>query len=164
MNMLNKLAVLGLLATASMLASPDASAACSTLKYVNKPVTISLLGFGIPAGSMTYTTAACWTPSTNRASPQQVNGSWFFLDSAQGNAIFGPGARVNQGAFGQGSATATSWGTVRYQTRGGATWGGISIPQQNVDVYVSSQTTSQGFCIGNVAGVLVSSKPCASIM
>jgi hypothetical protein len=165
MTMLNKLAAAGLLAVAGLIAAPHASAACQTIKYVNKPVTISFLGFGIPAGDMTYTVGACWTPSTNKASPQLVNNSWFFLDSAPGNVIFGPGARVNQGASGQGGPVATSWGTVRFTIRAGATWKGIGLPAgQAVDVDARSRTDSQGFCVGSVAGVLVSQGACRSTM
>lgn len=168
MNTINKLAAIGLIAAVISFVPQNANAACATMKHFNKPVTISFLGFGIPAGTMTFTTAACWTTlSINRASPQLVNGHWMVIDSAHGNAIFAPGRLVSYGAYTTNSyrTSATSWGSVRYSIRAGATHEGVSLPAgQFVDVQVSSQVFAQGFCLDAVAGVLVSQKMCSSSM
>lgn len=166
MQIIKKFMALGLLAAAATFAAPDASAACATIKHFNKPVRASILGFGYGLGNMTFTTASCWTPSTNKASPQRFglnNANWWFLDTAGGNIWSTPGSRINQGAYTNANGSlATSWGVVRYTIRNVS-----SLPpalsafiNQPIDVRVDANTSGQGFCTDIVNGVLVTETAC----
>jgi hypothetical protein len=166
MQIIKKFMALGLLAAATTFAAPDASAACATIKHFNKPVRASILGFGYGLGNMTFTTASCWTPSTNKASPQRFglnNANWFFLDTAGGNIWSTPGSRINQGAFTNANGSlATSWGVVRYTIRNVA---GLppalsAFINQPIDVRVDANTSGQGFCTDIVNGTLVTETAC----
>jgi hypothetical protein len=166
MTIFNKLAAAGFLAVAGLIAAPHASAACATIKHFNKPVRASILGFGYGLGNITFTTASCWTPSTNKASPQRFglnNANWFFVDSAGGNLWSSPGSRINQGAFtNPNGSAATSWGTVRYTIRNASSLPPVlsSLVGQPIDIRVEAVTFGDGFCTDFVNGVLVTETSC----
>jgi hypothetical protein len=167
MNLYQKIAALGLVAVATTFMAPDANAACATIKHFNKPVRASLLGFGYGLGTMTFTTASCWTPSTNKASPQRFglnNANWWFLDNAPGNIWTTPGSRINQGAFTNSNGSlATSWGVVRYTIRNASGLPPVlsSLINQPINIRVDANTSGQGFCTDIINGTLVTQTRCA---